>query len=100
MVPAWRDAAASPRHNSTRAEDPMYQQISRCRVCGNRELTGILDLGIQTLTGVFPRTASQPVTSGPLRLVKCVGGEDACGLVQLQHTYDLSELYGNNYGYR
>lgn len=78
----------------------MYQQISRCRVCGSRELVEILDLGTQALTGVFPRSPSQHVTSGPLRLVKCIGSQDACGLVQLQHTYDLSELYGDNYGYR
>ena len=79
----------------------MHHQISRCRVCGNRELIEILDLGIQALTGVFPRTQSQHVTSGPLRLVKCIGDhQDACGLVQLQHTYDLGELYGDNYGYR
>jgi hypothetical protein len=32
--------------------------------------------------------------------VKCNGGESACGLVQLEHSYDPSELYGSNYGYR
>jgi NDP-4-keto-2,6-dideoxyhexose 3-C-methyltransferase len=29
-----------------------------------------------------------------------LGGEDACGLLRVQHTCDLGELYGDNYGYR
>jgi SAM-dependent methyltransferase len=42
------------------------------------------------------------VTRGPLELVKCTanGAGDACGLVQLRQTYDLDQLYGDNYGYR
>src|SRR5262245_14548164 len=78
----------------------MYQKIDRCRICGNRELVEVLDLGVQALTGVFPKTRTQPVTAGPLKLVKCTEHDDACGLLQLQHTYDLKELYGENYGYR
>ena len=76
-----------------------YQQIKACRICGNTSLELVLDLGKQALTGVFPRSRSQSVTSGPLRLVKCVG-EGNCGLLQLEHTYSLSEMYGYNYGYR
>src|SRR5882757_6699036 len=78
----------------------MYREITECRICGNSELVNVLDLGIQTLTGVFPKTRDQPITRGPLRLVKCTGHPNACGLLQLQHTYDLRELYGDNYGYR
>ena len=53
------------------------------------------------LTGVFPPTKTTPVTSGPLRLVRCDGATDkVCGLVQLGESYDLTELYGGNYGYR
>jgi NDP-4-keto-2,6-dideoxyhexose 3-C-methyltransferase len=78
----------------------MYRQISECRICKNTQLIEVLDLGIQTLTGVFPRTRAQEVTAGPLKLVKCTGGDAVCGLLQLQHTYDLGELYGDNYGYR
>lgn len=51
------------------------------------------------LTGVFPRRKDATVTTGPLRLVKCVG-DDVCGLLQLGHSYDLEEMYGENYGYR
>lgn len=77
----------------------MYSKIENCRICGGGQLTPILDLGDQALTGVFPSRLDDPLTRGPLRLVKCVesGG---CGLVQLEHSYDLEELYGDNYGYR
>lgn len=78
----------------------MYSTIQQCRVCGNSDLVEVLDLGMQALTGVFPRSPGQSITSGPLRLLKCHGGEESCGLLQLQHTYDLAELYGENYGYR
>src|SRR5579864_1422987 len=80
--------------------ESMYQKIESCRICGNRELVEVLDLGTQALTGVFPRTREQTVPAGPLRLVKCTGGGHCCGLLQLQHTYSLGELYGENYGYR
>nr|WP_298725148.1 class I SAM-dependent methyltransferase [uncultured Steroidobacter sp.] len=77
----------------------MYTRIDKCRVCGNSNLVQVLDLGTQVLTGVFPKSPSQQVTAGPLRLVKCTG-TDVCGLLQLEHTYDLGEMYGLNYGYR
>ena len=79
-----------------------YTEIDACRICGNSRLETILDLGSQTLSGVFPRNPETPLTSGPLELVKCAtaGDANACGLVQLRQTYDLEELYGDNYGYR
>jgi hypothetical protein len=78
----------------------MYKQVTACRICGNHNLQCILDLGRQTLTGVFPKNKNPlAITVGPLRLVKCVG-ESVCGLVQLEHSYDLGEMYGLNYGYR
>lgn len=77
----------------------MYQEISACRVCGNKNLRSVLSLGEQSLTGVFPRSKNERLTSGPLELVKCEG-EQVCGLLQLKHSYTLSEMYGKNYGYR
>src|SRR5262245_1280801 len=84
------------------ARKPAYTEIAACRICGNAELASILDLGTMTLSGVFPRNPDAPLTSGPLELVKCATGGrgDACGLVQLRQTYDLDEMYGDNYGYR
>jgi NDP-4-keto-2,6-dideoxyhexose 3-C-methyltransferase len=78
----------------------MYSKVDKCRACGNPELIEVLDLGVQTLTGIFPKTRDQRITAGPLRLVKCSGGPDVCGLLQLAHSYDLAEMYGLNYGYR
>ena len=78
----------------------MYSEIHKCRICGNSHLVEVLDLGNQTLTGVFPKHKDQEVTRGPLRLLKCTGLDDCCGLLQLAHSYDLGEMYGENYGYR
>jgi hypothetical protein len=77
----------------------MTKPISRCRICSGTDLAPILDLGEQMLTGVFPRSRDAQVTTGPLRLVKCMA-DGGCGLVQLAHSYDLGEMYGDNYGYR
>jgi NDP-4-keto-2,6-dideoxyhexose 3-C-methyltransferase len=78
----------------------MYWRVDKCRICGNPELVEVLDLGTQALTGVFPRTREQKLTAGPLKLVKCSGGAETCGLLQLGHSYDLGEMYGVDYGYR
>lgn len=80
----------------------MIHKIDRCRICGNPDLVLVIDLGSQALTGIFPRRADQAITSGPLELVRCnaTAGKDHCGLVQLRHSYDLTEMYGENYGYR
>lgn len=76
-----------------------YKKVEKCRICGNKELTCVLDLGEQMLTGIFPSDKNSDITSGPLRLIKCMG-DDVCGLVQMEHSYDLGEMYGENYGYR
>jgi len=65
-------------------------------VSGSSTLVPVLDLGEQVLTGVFPRDPAEPITRGPLRLVWC----PESGLLQLAHSYDLGEMYGDNYGYR
>lgn len=79
-----------------------YTQIERCRICGNSNLMQVLDLGMQALTGVFPKSFEEDVPKSPLELVKCraVEGSNACGLVQLRHSYSVGEMYGDNYGYR
>lgn len=77
----------------------MPSAVHACRICRNTNLVAVLELGEQALTGVFPKTRETRITVGPLTLVKCVG-EDVCGLLQLAHSYDLEEMYGDNYGYR
>lgn len=79
----------------------MYKKIHKCRLCGNAELILVVDLGEQYLTGVFPReNTASTLTKGPLRLVKCHGVDNVCGLLQLAHSYNIDEMYGENYGYR
>lgn len=73
-----------------------YKEIKRCRVSGSDSLITVLNLGFQALTGVFPKNADQKVTVGPLELVWCPDS----GLLQLKHSYEPSEMYGDNYGYR
>ena len=76
-----------------------YKKINNCRCCGSKNLIPIISLGSQVLTGVFPKSKNLNLTKGPLSLVRC-NSKDGCKLVQLQHSYNLNELYGKNYGYR
>jgi len=80
----------------------MYKEIKKCLICGNDKLIPILDLGMQSLTGVFPRIKGMSVGQGPLQLVKCAEDRAGkkCGLVQLRHIYNAGDLYGETYGYR
>ena len=73
-----------------------YKELTRCRVAGSTHLVSVLNLGHQSLTGVFPQDADEDVTVGPLELVWCPDS----GLLQLKHSYEASEMYGDNYGYR
>lgn len=77
----------------------MFRSISRCRICKNKDLRVVLDLGTQYLSGHFPTPNSKFNLKAPLVLVKC-NGSNFCGLVQLKHSCNLDLLYGNNYGYR
>lgn len=72
------------------------KRIEECRVSGSKHLVNVLSLGDQVLTGVFPRTRQESITKGPLELVWC----PESGLLQLSHSFDLKEMYGDNYGYR
>jgi hypothetical protein len=73
-----------------------YKEITHCRVGNDSHLVSVLNLGYQALTGVFPANAAEKVTLGPLELVWC----PQSGLLQLKHSYNADEMYGDNYGYR
>jgi len=79
-----------------------FVKIESCRICGNKNLKSLLHLGNQALTGVFPKSKTEEITTGPLELLRCHenNNDSACGLVQLAHTYLKNEMYGENYGYR
>ena len=71
-----------------------------CRLCGSKSLTPILDLGPQMLASAFVSKENQdflPVRKVPLELVRCNPeiDEDACGLVQLRHTFPNDIMYSD-----
>ena len=74
----------------------MYKTITKCRISGSTNLIPIVSLGEQHLTGIFPKSVETGITKGPVDLVWC---PESC-LVQMKQTYDLKEMYGDNYGYR
>ena len=80
----------------------MGNKITKCRVCGNANLIEVVDLGVQYLTGVFPKGPEVNVSKGRLQLLKChpKDNERVCSLLQLSESFDLNEMYGENYGYR
>ena len=73
----------------------MYTEIDSCRVSKEKDLVTFLNLGNQKLTGVFPKP-EENLESGPLELV----WSPSSYLVQLKHTFEPTEMYGSNYGYR
>lgn len=74
----------------------MFTEIKKCRVCESKNLITMLLIGEQYLTGVFPKSTEEPITKGPLELVWCSN----CSLLQMKQSYSLTEMYGDNYGYR
>jgi hypothetical protein len=74
-----------------------------CRVCGSSALTPIIDIGDQHLQGSFikPDSEEPPTRRIPTRLVRCnpTADENACGLLQLEHSVPTNILYFS-YWYR
>lgn len=69
-----------------------------CRLCGSRSLTSILDLGPQMLASAFASESNKgllPTRKVPLELLRCNPelDENACGLVQLKHTFPSDIMY-------
>ena len=70
-------------------------KISKCRSCKSKKIKKAFDLGLQSLTGVFPEKKETVITKGRLSLVLCSN----CSLLQLANSFDHNEMYGDNYGY-
>ncbi len=70
-------------------------QVACCRFCGGPTVS-VLDLGMQALTGRFPRSPVEVVPVGRLDLHRC----PSCHLVQLSENPPLDLMYGAGYGYR
>jgi len=96
------NASANIARSRAGARHVLYREIAQCRICGNTNLTPVLDLGEQYLTGVFPSLNAPQVGRGPIELVKCADRDEGncCGLVQLRHNFAAESLYGDTYGYR
>lgn len=82
----------------------MYKTIQQCRICGNRQLTEVLNFGEQYLSSTFVKDNSQEPLSKvriPLRAVLCDRAKNpsACGLVQLKETVERDFMY-RSYFYR
>ena len=43
-----------------------YHEINSCRISNSKNLITVLNLGYQSLTGVFPRTVDEKVTEAAL----------------------------------
>jgi NDP-4-keto-2,6-dideoxyhexose 3-C-methyltransferase len=76
--------------------------VNECRICGNRDLIPIMDLGVQALSGRFPSQSEPDPPRAPLELVKCNTSRNSssCGLLQLKHSVPPEEMYSQSYGYR
>src|ERR1700736_2812103 len=74
-----------------------------CRIRGSRALTRVIDLDEQYLQGSFNKPGKE---SAPTRKIKCslvrcdpMRDENACGLLQMEHTVPPEILY-SSYWYR
>ncbi len=73
----------------------IYKKIKKCRNCGSGNLKIILDLGMQSLTGKFPKSKRKNVLKTPLSISLCI----KCKFVQLSHNFNNKYLYNLEYGY-
>ena len=69
--------------------------IKKCRSCKGKNLKKSFDLGMQKLTGIFPKDKNQKIPSGSLEMVFC----NDCKLLQLRNSFNPKVMYGDNYGY-
>ena len=58
---------------------------TECRICNNKNLVTVVNLGNQCLSGVFPSNNAPNPSRSPLELIKCNNSKnkDVCGLLQL-----------------
>ena len=70
-------------------------KIKSCRSCSSKSLKKLYSLGNQYLTGIFPKSRSQNIPKGELSMVMC----GKCSLLQLENSFNVNVMYGENYGY-
>ena len=68
----------------------MITKLENCRVCGSKDLTEVVDLGKIFPSGFLKPGETLPEENRvPLIAVRC----EECGLVQLEYTIELDEMY-------
>lgn len=70
-------------------------KIKHCRSCKSKKLKFVFSLGKQYLTGIFPPKKNTKISKGNLSLCFC----ENCKLLQLNESFNKSEMFGDNYGY-
>ena len=63
--------------------------IKKCRSCKGKNLKKSFDLGMQKLTGIFPKDKNQKIPSGSLEMVFC----NDCKLLQLRNSQSKSNVW-------
>jgi SAM-dependent methyltransferase len=75
----------------------------KCRICGNTNLTEVLDLGLQHIQGAFehPESLKPPYRKVQNKIVRCNTDkyEEGCGLIQSEFSISPEILY-RNYWYQ
>ena len=71
------------------------RRVTRCRICREKDLTTVLDLGSTPLANSYLDRPTDPEKSFPLQLLFC----NHCALVQLSHVVDPNIMF-RDYAYR
>ena len=69
---------------------------SVCRISKKDDLITVCDLGRHHLCGNFPSSIEEDIPAASLSL----GWSPSSNLLQLRHESDITDMYGENYGYR
>jgi len=70
--------------------------VDCCVKCKSTNLKEVINLGEQSMTGIFPKDKNDNLSKGVLNLLICMN----CSLVQIGHKYAMDDMYGETYGYR
>jgi len=73
-----------------------YSIVKNCRCCNKKSFKSFFNFGKMNLSTEFPVINSRKVKKIPMNVRIC----NNCKLVQLQHNYDLNQLYNKDYGYK
>jgi len=73
-----------------------YSIVKNCRCCNKKKFKDFFNFGKMNLSTEFSTIKSKKSNIIPMNVVIC----NYCKLVQLQHNYDLKQLYNKDYGYK